>query len=129
MDTIADMLTIIRNAQAVKKDSVKIPYSKIKFNLAKLLEKEGFLAKIETKGSKQRLAIVANLKYAENGKPQISTLKRISKPGQRIYISYRDLRSIKEGYGRAVISTPKGLLTGEDAKEQRLGGEYICEVW
>jgi len=129
MDTIADMLTIIRNAQAVKKETVKIPYSKIKFNLAKLLEKEGFIDKVETKGLKQKMSIIITLGYREDGGPRILNLKRLSKPGQRLYVSYRDIKAVRGGYGRVILSTPKGLLTGVEAKENKVGGEYICEVW
>lgn len=129
MDPIADMLTIIRNAQAVEKETVKFPYSKIKFNLAKVLEDKGFIQKTEVKGSKQTSIIILTLKYEEDGSPKISVIKRISKPGQRLYTSYRDLKSIKSGYGNAIISTPKGLLTEKEAKKQKVGGEYICEIW
>lgn len=128
-DPIAEMLTIIRNAQAVNKSTVKVLHSNSKFNLAKLLEKEGFIEKAEKKGTKPKQVIIITLKYKEDGKPQITYLKRISKPSQRIYVGYRDIRSVKEGYGSAIISTPAGLATGKDAKKHKLGGEYICEVW
>lgn len=129
MDTIADMLTTIRNAQAVKKETVKFPYSKIKFNLAKLLENEGFISNVEAKGVNKKMVITASLKYRENGQPQITNLRRLSKPGQRLYVSYKDVRSVKGGYGKVILSTPKGLLTGDEAKKQKVGGEFICEVW
>ena len=129
MDTIADMLTTIRNAQAVKKETVKFPYSKIKFNLAKLLENEGFISNVEAKGVNKKMVITASLKYRENGQPQITNLRRLSKPGQRLYVSYKDVRSVRGGYGKVILSTPKGLLTGDEAKKQKVGGEFICEVW
>jgi len=129
VDTIADMLTTIRNAQAVKKETVKFPYSKIKFNLAKLLENEGFISNVEAKGVNKKMVITASLKYRENGQPQITNLRRLSKPGQRLYVSYKDVRSVKGGYGKVILSTPKGLLTGDEAKKQKVGGEFICEVW
>ena|SRR3990167_10784662 len=129
MDTIADMLTIIRNAQAVKKETVKIPYSKIKFNLARLLEGEGFVSTVEVKGINKKMSIIIILKYKEDGKPQITNLKRLSRSGQRLYTSYKNVRSVMGGYGRVILSTPMGLLTGEEAKKQKVGGEYICEIW
>lgn len=129
MDPIADMLTIIRNAQAVKKEMVKFPYSKVKFNLAKVLEDKGFIQKTEVKGNKQTSIIILTLKYEEDGSPKISVIKRISKPGQRLYISYKNLKRVKSGYGNAIISTPKGLLTEQEAKNQKVGGEYMCEIW
>lgn len=129
MDPIADMLTIIRNAQAVKHETVKVPYSNIKFNLAKILEKEGFVEKAETKGSKQKPVIIVTLKYQNSQDPKITALKRVSKPGQRIYVKHYEIKKIKEGYGKAIISTPKGLMTGEDARKAKMGGEYVCEIW
>src|SRR3989338_8490923 len=115
------MLTTIRNAQAVKKETVKFPYSKIKFNLAKLLENEGFISNVEAKGVNKKMVITASLKYRENGQPQITNLRRLSKPGQRLYVSYKDVRSVKGGYGKVILSTPKGLLTGDEAKKQKVG--------
>lgn len=129
MDPIADMLTIIRNAQAAKKETVKVSYSNVKFNLLKILESEGFVGSIERKGLKNKSVIIVTLKYKEGGMPQISSLRRISKTGQRIYISYRDIRKVKSGYGVTIVSTPAGLLTGEDARKKKVGGELIAEVW
>lgn len=127
-DPIADMLTQIRNGQAVAHQTVIIPFSKIKFALAKLLEKEGLLAGVETQGRKINKAIEIKLKY-EKGLPVISGLKKISKPGQRIYIKASQIRPIKQGYGLAVISTSQGLMTNKEAKSKGLGGELLCEIW
>ncbi|MEX0870105.1 MAG: 30S ribosomal protein S8 [Candidatus Spechtbacterales bacterium] len=129
MDPIADMLTIIRNAQAVNKEMVKIPYSNIKFELANILEKEGFVKGVEKKGSKKKPVIIVALKYNDTGKPAINHIKRISTPGQRSYVQYKDLKKVKNGYGRAVVSTPAGILTGEEARKSKVGGEYLFEVW
>jgi small subunit ribosomal protein S8 len=128
-DPIADMLTIIRNAQAAKKETVKVLHSNVKFNLAKILESEGFVGKVEKKGVKPKQVIIITLKYKENGSPQIKHVRRISKPSQRIYVGYRDIKTVKEGYGSAIISTPGGLLSGVDAKKRKVGGEYLCELW
>ncbi|MDX1607634.1 MAG: 30S ribosomal protein S8 [Candidatus Spechtbacterales bacterium] len=129
MDPIADMLTIIRNAQAVGKETVKVSYSNIKFNLAKIMEAAGLVEGVEKKGSKVKPVIIIALKYKENGEPAITSLRRVSKPGQRIYLGYRDIRSVKSGYGMSVISTPHGLLSGDDAKKKKVGGELIAEIW
>lgn len=129
MDPIADMLTIIRNAQAIKKEMVSFSYSNTKFNLSKLLELKGFVDKVEKRGNKKKPLITIRLKYEIDGSPKISTIKRISKPGQRIYIKYDDIRKVKSGYGISVISTPKGIVSGEEARRQKVGGEYICDVW
>ena len=128
-DPIADMLNRIRNAQAVLKATVDIPFSDLKYGIAKILEKKGFVAKIEKKGKKTRRTIEITLKYDAN-QPVISGLKRISKPGQRIYKKAKEIKPVKGGYGVAVISTPKeGLVTDKEARKKKLGGEVICEVW
>ena len=127
-DPIADMLTRIRNAQAVKHKTVDIPYSKIKYAIAKILEEEGFIEKAETKFKKPRKVIRITLKY-QNGEPAISGLKRVSKPGRRVYLSAKELKVPKSGYGIGIVSTSQGLMTTLEAKKRRLGGELICEVW
>jgi len=128
-DPIADMLNRIRNAQAVLKATVDVPFSDLKYEIAKILEKKGFVAKIEKKGKKTRRTIEITLKYDAN-QPVISGLKRISKPGQRIYKKAKEIKPVKGGYGVAVISTPKeGLVTDKEARKKKLGGEVICEVW
>lgn len=128
MDPIADMLTSIRNAQAVLKETVVVPYSEIKFEIAKILKKENFIEKIEKKGRKTRKSIEIKLKY-DDKKPAISNLKRISKPGQRIYTAAGKIRKVRDGYGMAIISTSKGLMTNKEARKQNLGGEIMCEIW
>jgi len=128
-DPIADMLNRIRNAQAVLKATVDVPFSDLKYEIAKILEKKGFVAKIEKKGKKTRRTIEITLKYDAN-QPVISGLKRISKPGQRIYKKAKEIKPVKGGYGVAVNSTPKeGLVTDKEARKKKLGGEVICEVW
>lgn len=128
MDPIADMLTSIRNAQAVLKETVKIPFSKLKFEIAKILEKNAFVEKVEKKGRGIKRIIEIKLKY-EDKKPVISGLKRISKPGQRIYLRAKKIKPVRSGYGISIISTSKGLLTDEEVRKQNIGGEIICEVW
>ncbi|XOB40425.1 MAG: 30S ribosomal protein S8 [Candidatus Nealsonbacteria bacterium] len=128
MDPIADMLTSIRNAQAVSKETVEVPFSKLKFGLVKILEKEGFIEKIEKKGRGVKKIIEIKLKY-EDKKSAISYLKRISKPGQRIYFKSQGLKPVRSGYGITIISTSKGLMTGREAKKKKIGGEVLCQVW
>lgn len=127
-DPIADMLNRIRNAQAVLKEMVIIPFSNVKYEIAKILEKEKFIEKVEKKGRKIKKTIEITLKY-NNKEPLIMGLKRISKPGQRIYIGYSDIKKIRQGYGISIISTPKGLMTGTKAKKEKAGGEVIAHVW
>jgi len=128
MDPIADMLTIIRNAQAVLKETVVVPYSEIKFEIAKVLKKENFIEEIEKKGKKIRKTIEIKLKYKDK-EPAISGIKRVSKPGQRIYTAAGKIKGIRGGYGMAIISTSKGLMTDKEARKQNLGGEILCKVW
>jgi len=131
-DPIADMLNRIRNAQAVLKETVVIPFSNLKYEIAKILEKQGFVGKLEKKGRKPRKVFEITLKYPSEKKtdfPIISGLKRISKPGQRIYMSTKEIRPIRGGYGISIISTPEGLMTNKEAKRKKLGGEIICEIW
>ena len=133
MDPITDMFNQIRNAQAVGHLTVEIPYSKLKYEIAKILEKEKFIEKVgkpkgkNTPRSKKKVFEIV-LKYAEK-LPAISGIKRVSKSGQRIYLKAKDLRPVRSGYGINIISTPKGLMTGKDARKQKLGGEVIAEIW
>jgi len=124
-DPIADMLNRIKNAQAAEHQTVSFGFSNIKYEVAIILQKSNFLKDIEKKGRKEKKIIKISLK----SKGEISGIKRISKPGQRIYVSAKDIRPVKAGYGIAIISTPKGLMTGKEAKKNKLGGEILCEVW
>lgn len=136
VDPIADMLNRIRNALMVLHLTVSIPFSKLKYEIAKILEKEGFIEKVEKKGRKEKKVIEITLKKEETSeesgekiKPAISGLRRISKPGQRIYAGAKEIKRVRGGYGMAIISTPKGMMTDKEARKKKLGGEIICEVW
>lgn len=126
-DPIADMLTRIRNASLVHKKELTVPYSKIKMGLANILCKNGYLAKAEEKKEKHPY-ILLTLKY-ENSQPAISHIKRVSKPGQRRYVKSSEIKLVLSGFGVAILSTPQGLLTGEEALKLKVGGELICEVY
>lgn len=126
-DPIADMLTRIRNAVAVKKTEIVLPYSKIKHGITKILKKEGYLAEVEKLDDKfSSLRLV--LKY-NNEKPAITHIKRISKPGRRIYVGRDKIPYILNDLGIAILSTSKGIMTNKQARRARVGGEVICEVW
>ena len=134
MDPIANMLTQIRNAQAVGQEMARVPFSAMKMELAKILIKEGYLGSVEKRGKKIKKVLELTLKYypSEPGQPKapaVSGARRISKSGRRIYSGYKDIRPVKQGFGIGVISTSKGLMTMEEARKARLGGEVICEVW
>jgi len=127
MDPISDMLTRIRNAVLVKKDEVMIPFSRIKFEIAKIMEAEKFIAGMEVLEKDRQLKIA--LRYGVDGSPAVRKLKRVSKPGKRVYASRTDLPKVLGGLGIAIISTSQGLLTAAEAKKRGLGGEVLCEIY
>jgi len=129
MDNIANMLTIIRNAQAVKKESVKAPYSKVNFGISKILKKEGRIKSVEVKKRGEKSWIIINLFYDKDGMSGIREIKRVSKPGKRIYVGYKEIPVVSQGYGFTVLSTQNGIIAGNDARKQKVGGEILCKVW
>jgi len=129
MDQIANMLTIIRNSQAVGKETAVIPYSKMKLEIAKILEKEKFIKSAEVQGKKGKKTIEAELVYGKDGDPAIKNIKRISKSSKRIYMPLKKICPVQYGKGIWIISTPKGILTDKEARNQKVGGEVICEIW
>lgn len=127
-DPIADMLTRIRNALASKKRELVMPHSNFKLALAKLLLQEGFVAGVnELPGRIKMLQL--NLKYDASGQPVISELKRVSSPGQRIYVPADKIPRTNGGFGVTVVSTSKGLVSDRAARKERLGGEVVCQIW
>ncbi len=127
MDPISDMLTRIRNAALVRKGEVMIPYSRIKFEIAKILEAEKFIGGMEVLEKERQLKVT--LLYGADGSSIIRSLKRISKPGKRVYSSKADLPRVLGGMGIAIVSTSEGLLTAGEAKKRGLGGEVLCEIY
>ena len=127
-DPISDFLTRIRNAQAARHDVVKVPTSKLKLSLARILEREGFIQSVQETGAGPQKTLELTLKYA--GKtPQIRDLKRVSKPGRRVYRGSQELPNVLSGQGIAIVSTSVGLLTNREARKRKLGGEVLCELW
>ena len=128
-DPIADMLTRMRNALSAKHKSVSIPVSKIKLNIAELLVKEGFISSYKVEGEGIKANIVIDFKFGPKGEKVINGLKRISKPGLRIYASCEDLPKVINGLGIAIVSTNKGLMTDRQARAEKIGGEVLAYVW
>lgn len=132
-DPLADMFNRINNAQSVSKATVDIPFSKLKYEVAKILEKENFIEKIEKpKGkisSKEEGKFLKIFLRYKDKIPTISEIKTISRPSQRIYVKSDKIKPIKGGYGVIIVSTSKGLMTGKETRKQKLGGEVICEIW
>jgi small subunit ribosomal protein S8 len=135
MDPIADMFTRIRNASAVKKSEIVLPLSKLKLEVAKILETEGWVKKTAIipgglDGKHTRFdELQIQLKYRKNGKPQISSIKRISRPGLRIYVGHDEIPTVLNNYGMAILSTSRGLMTNKEAKKQKIGGEVLGEIF
>lgn len=122
------MLIRIKNAQMARLDTALIPHSKLKLEIAKILKAENWIAEFSKKGKKNRKQIEINLKY-EDGQPKITDVKRISKLSKRVYVGVNDIKSVRQGYGFSIISTPLGLLTNKEAKAKKVGGEILCEIW
>ncbi len=128
-DPIADMLTRIRNAVAVGHERVAMPASKLQVNIAKILVDEGFIDRFELSENGHRSELELVLRYAERRRPVILGLKRVSRPGHRVYAGADDLPRVQGGLGVAVVSTSQGLMPDREARKRRLGGEIVCEVW
>ncbi|OGL67185.1 30S ribosomal protein S8 [Candidatus Uhrbacteria bacterium RIFCSPHIGHO2_01_FULL_63_20] len=125
-DPISDMLTRLRNAISVRREFVELPSSNVKYAIAKILEREGYLASVEKTGEGIHTMLKLGLNYA-NG-PRIQSLRRVSKPGRRVYAKADELKPVMSGMGVSIVSTPNGLMTNREARARRLGGEVICEI-
>jgi len=128
-DPISDLLTRIRNATTVRHDRTDIPASKMKLEVAKILKQEGFIRTFKVLEEGPQGLIRIYLKYAEDGEPAIHGLRRVSRPGRRVYRGVEDLPKVRNGLGVAVVSTNRGVLTDEQARSLRVGGEVLCEIW
>jgi len=129
-DPIADLLTRIRNAARAKHPRVDVPSSKLKAELARILKEEGYISTFKlVEENKVRKTLRVFLKYTSDRRPVITGLKRISRPGARRYVGAMEIRPVVGGLGISILTTPRGLMTGRAAREARIGGELLCEVW
>jgi small subunit ribosomal protein S8 len=128
-DPVADFLTRIRNALSAQHDSVDIPASKLKIELARILREQGYIEGYETEAARVGETLRIRLKYTEGRASVISGLKRVSTPGRRTYVHSREIPKILGGMGTTIISTSRGVMTGHDAKRQGVGGEVVAYVW
>ena len=128
-DSIADMLTRIRNANQMRYEEVKIPASNVKEEIAKILKEEGFIKDYKIEKDNVQGTLVVTLKYADKKQRVITGLKRISKPGLRVYAKHDELPKVLNGLGIAIISTSKGIMTDKEARKQNIGGEVIAYIW
>jgi len=129
MDPISDMFAKIKNALAVKKETVSISHSKVKMEIAKAFLKNNFIKEINKRGKKNKKTMELVLSYDENGKGLLTHINRISKPSRRVYFSLKEIRPVRRGYGMMIFSTPKGILTDKEARKEKVGGEAIAEIW
>jgi small subunit ribosomal protein S8 len=128
-DPIADMLIRIKNAITVKNDKVDIPASRIKIEIAKILKEEGFIKSYKIIKDKKQGVVRINLKYTPDGDPAITDLKRVSKPGRRVYVGKEEIPRVLGGLGIAILTTSSGILTDKECRQRGIGGEVICYVW
>lgn len=128
-DPIADMLTRIRNAVRIERAAVEIPVSREKIGIADVLQREGYIWDYELTGEAPHGVLKVNLKYGPNGERVIQTIKRVSKPGCRVYRGAKELPQVLQGLGISIVSTSKGMLSSREAKAQGVGGEVLCTIW
>ncbi len=128
-DPIADMLTRIRNGVAVGNAKVAMPSSKMKESIARILASEGFIDRYEVKNADPGSQLTVVLRYADRRQPALNGIKRVSKPGHRVYRGSEEIGRVKGGLGVAIVSTSQGLISDREARRRRLGGEIVCEVW
>ena len=128
-DPIADMLARIRNAGMAKHQELVIPASNTKLAIARVLVETGFLEEVRVEAREGRATLVVRMRYDDQGQPLLDGLKRVSRPGRRVYVGHEEIPRVRNGLGVAVISTSKGILSDRAAREASIGGEVLCEVW
>jgi small subunit ribosomal protein S8 len=128
-DPIADMLTRVRNATSARHDKTEMPWSRMKEAVARVLLAEGYVRDVVVSGQGATKSLAVLLRYTDEGAPAISGIRRISRPGMRVYSSAEDAPTVRKGLGISILSTPAGLLPDREARSRKMGGEIICEVW
>lgn len=128
-DPIADVLTRIRNASRAHHETVEVPYAKLHESLINIIINEGFLGTSEVVGEGVNKALRVSLKYTADQRSVLTDMQRVSKPGRRMYVGHKEVKKVRGGLGIAVLSTPKGLMSDAQAREQKVGGEVLCSVW
>jgi small subunit ribosomal protein S8 len=128
-DSIADMLTRIRNANSAGLETAQIPFTRMKANILKVLKAEGFIGDFQVAGEGVKKMLVVTIKYMGRTTRVLTGISRISTPGRRVYVGYEDLRTVRSGLGVTILSTSKGIMSDQQARQQHLGGEAICKAW
>lgn len=129
MDTIGEFLTRIRNAGASKHEKLDVPSSNLRMGLAKILQETGYIRSFKTARDGKQGIMRVYLKYSENGQHVINAVKRVSRPGRRVYVGSTEIPNIRSGYGICILSTNRGIMSSDEARKQNLGGEIICQLW
>ena len=127
-DPIGDLLIQIKNASMARKQSISVPYSRLKHAVADVLSQEGYVGRVAKAGEAVKSSLTVEITY-QDGAPAITDVKRVSKPGLRQYVKSQKIPTVLGGMGVAILSTPQGIMTGKDAKKRRLGGELLCTIW
>ncbi|MCX6614669.1 MAG: 30S ribosomal protein S8 [Acidobacteria bacterium] len=129
IDPISDFLTQIRNGLGARHKSIEVPASRLKLEIARILKEEGYVAsyKLAEEGAHRKLEV--RLRYGNNNEPIISTIQRVSRPGRRVYVGHQDVPRVMGGLGINILTTPQGVMTGRQARQQKVGGEVLCEIW
>ncbi len=125
-DPIADMLTRIRNAAKVSKSALDVPHSRLKFEIAKILQREGYLASVDADPAARTMTLEIRF---EGKKPVLTDLQRLSKPGRRVYVGWEEIPRVMSGLGLTIVSTSQGVMTGGEARKRKLGGELLCQIY
>jgi small subunit ribosomal protein S8 len=128
-DPVADFLTRVRNAIRSRQQKVDVPASKLKLEIARILKEEGFIANFKATEEEGKRVLRVYLKYGNNNDPAISNVQRISRPGCRVYVGRNEIPRVLGGLGINILTTPRGVMTGRDARKQGVGGEILCEIW
>jgi small subunit ribosomal protein S8 len=128
-DPVADFLTRIRNAIRARHQKLDVPASKLKAEIARILKEEGYISNFKTTEENGRAVLRVYLKYGANNEAAIRDLERVSRPGCRVYIGHDEIRRVQGGLGISIMTTPRGVMTGRQARREKVGGEVLCEIW
>lgn len=128
-DIVADLIIRIKNAGMVRKEKIEVPYSKKRNSIAQKLRVANYIENVETQGHGTKKQLVITLAYNKEGRHRVNDVKRISKPGRRVYSRVQDIQSVRNSHGTLFLSTPKGILTGEEARKEHVGGEALFSIW
>ena len=128
-DPVGDMLTRIRNAGRARHRSASCPASQLKLAVAKVLSQEGFVGEVSSQPGESYSSMTIGIRYADDGSTMMDGLRRVSKPGRRVYVGTSEIPRVRKGLGMVILSTPKGVMCDRDAREAKVGGEVLCEVW